>query len=101
MSAKEIEQISNSSLIIIGNYTCLHMSVILASKIPHISLYFYCAFFTSYLCVSLWSYSQAVSVCKTEFRLSVSLLPESDTHNTVGITSPATPYQHSVGGHRQ
>lgn len=56
---------STSSLIIIGNYTHLHVSVIFASNICKFSLYYYHANLLSYLLDSPWSSTQAVPARKS------------------------------------
>lgn len=55
MRTDEIEQISCSPLILIENYTRLHVSFIFASNICRISQSYYHAILSSYLCGSLGS----------------------------------------------
>lgn len=62
MRAKEAEHINSSSSTVIQNYTHFHVSGILASIICHISLYYNHTILTSYLLVSLWSYTHDVAV---------------------------------------
>lgn len=46
MCKNEIERVSSSFLIVIGNYIHLNLSVIFSSHLCHVSLYYYCVILT-------------------------------------------------------